>query len=217
MQNWNISGIILEGISGSGKTAVLNALLKSERYTNRNYLSSLILSEHQTQRVLERKDREQGLVKQDNIELLQNHIDYISEINNRLSEMAWCDNKSTAMRFPYFLERFHLTHVVQYSHINWKDVKQFDEKLAILNCRLCILTIDRNSISERILSRQNTGWQEYIRRFGNNEHEITDHFVKQQNDLLELAEKSRLETLTIDTGTKEADETVDTLADFWNI
>ena len=108
MSDWNMSGLILEGISGTGKTTLINSMLRTNSFTEKTYLSSIILSEHHTQRVLEKKEREQGLTREDNIRLLNSHVNYISSLYSQLDQMSWCRKKSTAMRIPYLLERFHL-------------------------------------------------------------------------------------------------------------
>ncbi len=66
-ENWNISGLIVEGISGTGKTALFRALLSSDRFIHKPFLSTVALSEYQTQRVLERRERETGLEVADNL------------------------------------------------------------------------------------------------------------------------------------------------------
>ncbi|MEW6711039.1 MAG: hypothetical protein AB1403_14525, partial [Candidatus Riflebacteria bacterium] len=103
--SWNISGLLLEGISGSGKTAVLSEVLGSERFLRRPFMSSLVLTEHQTQRVLERKEREEGLSIADNLNLLNQHLTYIEQGNEGLERMQWCNPSSKAMKMPFILER----------------------------------------------------------------------------------------------------------------
>lgn len=212
---WNVSGLILEGISGTGKTEVLRTILHSERFRKRSGFSAYIMSEHQTQRVLEKKGREGGLSIRDNLSLLEEHLDNISGLKTRLDAMAWCRKNQKAMRIPYILERFHFTHVYQYGHMNWADVAPIDSTLKKLNCRAVILTADRNKLTERILSGRDDMWRNYISRFGGTDEKILDHFERQQEELKELAKLSLLEIGFFDTGLKPADRTADEILDFW--
>ncbi len=215
--NWNVSGLLLEGISGSGKTAVLSEVLGSERFLRRPFMSSLVLTEHQTQRVLERKEREEGLSIADNVNLLNQHLTFIEQVKERLEKMKWCNPASKAMRMPFILERFHLTHAYHYQHLKWEDIEDCDRRLVGLNCRLCLLTIDESAIESRIYNGRDSSWLNYISRFGSTRKEVVDHFIKQQNQLLNLADKSQLEKLIIDTSEKSAQETGQKVVDFWQL
>ncbi|MBB6479198.1 hypothetical protein [Spirochaeta isovalerica] len=212
---WNVSGLILEGISGTGKTEILRAILQSERYRSRSGFSSYIMSEHQTQRVLEKKDREGGLSVRDNLSLLEEHLENISRLKSRLDAMEWCRKNQTAMRIPYILERFHFTHVYQYDHMSWKDVVPIDGKLLDLNCRAVVLTAERDKLADRILSGRDAMWMNYIKGFGDSDEKIIDHFERQQEELKELAEQSDLDIRFFDTGLNPPEQTAGEILDFW--
>jgi ABC-type glutathione transport system ATPase component len=112
-------GLILEGVSGSGKTTILQALLRSGRYLERGHLSSLVLTEHHTQRVLEPKQRREGLSVKDNVGLLRRHVETIGALEAHLRRTDWTARARTRHRVSYVLERFHLTHVCHYPHVAW--------------------------------------------------------------------------------------------------
>jgi thymidylate kinase len=212
---WNVSGLILEGISGTGKTEILKTILRSDRFVKKGFLSSYIMSEHQTQRVLEKKDREEGLTIADNLSLLNEHLENIERLTKRLDAMEWCRCKQTAMRIPYILERFHFTHVYQYDHMGWGDVIPVDERLEELNARAVILTADRSLLAERIFTGRDAMWRNYISRFGKTEDEILDHFERRQEELKAMVQKSLLPVAFFDT-TEDSPETVaEKIMDFW--
>jgi thymidylate kinase len=214
---WNIAGLILEGVCGTGKTTLLRALLQSKRFLQKSFLSSLVLSEHQTQRVLEYKEQKKGLSITDNIALLNQHITYLQSIHDKLEHMPWSHNNRNNMRFPYILERFHFTHVSHYQHISWEDVTNIDSRLAPLNCKLCLLTMDNSQFRDRIINSRNSEWRDYLKKYGNTNDKILDYYTKQQDLLLNLCEKSELDTFVVNTTEITVERTVEQVLDFWNI
>lgn len=213
--NWNISALILEGICGAGKTTIFRSLLQSERFVQKSFLSSIVLSEHQTQRVLERKERETGLTPDDNVGLLDQHVSYLEAVQHRLNQMEWCRNNRTNMRVPCVLERFHFTHVYHYPHMTWEHVQPIDHRLAELNCKVCLLTIPDELLRERIITNRDSGWREYLSRYGKTDEEILRYYAAQQQRLRGLCETSELETLVLDASGMRVDDTVNRVLDFW--
>ena len=106
-----MKGLILEGVPGTGKTTLLKSILRSPRYVDRSFLSTIVLSEHQTQRVLEAKEEEEGLNRHDNVALLEGHVTYVGGILRGLEGMPRCANGRTNNRVTY-----------HYPHVDWKDV-----------------------------------------------------------------------------------------------
>ncbi len=167
-----MSGLILDGICRTGKTTIFRSLLQAAPFVKRSFLSSLVLSEHQTQRVLERKEREEGLKQSDNVALLDQHVTYLECMRDRLGQMQWCENNRTNMRIPYVFERFHFTHVYHYTHMSWPDVQEIDTRLAGLNCKLCLFSMDDSMLKRRIFTNRSPGWREYLARYGETDDEI---------------------------------------------
>jgi len=214
-ENWNISGLILEGVCGTGKSTVFRALQQSERFSRRSFLSAIVLSEHQTQRVLERKEREVGLAVADNVGLLDQHVSYLEAVRDRLDQMEWCQNNRTNMRVPYILERFHFTHVYHYPHMTWEHVQPIDHRLSELNCKLCLLTISDALLQERIIDNRNAAWREYLSRYGQTDEEILQHYATQQQVLRDLCKRSEIDSLILDTSLIGVDDAVNQAMDFW--
>jgi len=214
-ENWNISGLILEGVCGTGKTTLFHAIVQSDRFVQRSFPSAIALSEHQTQRVLERKEREEGLSSKDNLVLLDQHVSYLESLRDRLDQMQWCNDNRTNMRIPYVLERFHLTHVFHYDHMSWESVEDVDSRLANLNCKLCLVTMDDSMMEHRIITSRDAGWREYLKRYGDTTEEIVECYCNQQEMLRALCEKSRLDTLVVDTTDVSVQNTLDQVLDFW--
>ncbi len=211
----NVFGLILEGISGTGKSFLMDALLRSERYTGRSCPSSLILSEHQTQRILEKKTREGTLVKKDSLDLLDGHLSYLEGLNGKLEQMEWCRRNSTIHRIPWLFERFHLTHVLHYDFLSWSDVKDFDARLSLVNGKICLLTATEEQLDERLFELRDEHWNSYIKRFGSTRREILNHFLYEQERLIALAEETVLPTLVLNPSDTALPRAVEKVLDFW--
>ena len=209
-------GLILEGVSGSGKTTVLHALLRGERYLERGYLSSLVLTEHHTQRVLEPKQRREGLGVEDNVGLLRRHVETIRALEARLHQTDWAARGRTLHRFCYVLERFNLTHVCHYPHVAWGDVEDVDGALAGLGCKLCLLTADGSVLEERVTdARKNPEWRRQLASLGADRRQVVDHLVAQQEGFLEVCRASSMPFIVVDTSRTRAAEAAEEISAFW--
>jgi hypothetical protein len=199
--------VILEGVAGSGKSSLLRALLAHPRFVNRPGSSSLVLTEHHTQRVLEALGARSSLRVEDHLGLLRGHVDYLASIASRLDRMTrWKRDHLENPRFVAIVERFHLTHVLNYAHLEWSDVAALDRQLASLGAALCVTTAAQRELRARLASR-GPDWGTFLREPGQRHHlrndssptERADYFVAQQATLRELAARSSMTRIEIDT------------------
>lgn len=216
--SWNTNGLIVEGIAGTGKTTAIRALLASEAWTKKGYISSIVLSEHQTMRVLEAKERQGTLRVEDHIKLLSNIVSMIEQLDTRLSDMDWLARGRDGHKLPFLFERFHFTHVYHYPDVCWQDVQGIDQRLAALNTKVCILTIDLNVMKQRIIGdTKKNSWKTFLNRFGEDDAAIIQHFIQQQETLLRLSQQTCLPCHMIDTSNSPTETVVGGVLDFWRV
>jgi hypothetical protein len=155
------------------------------------------------------------LAPADHVALLDQHVTYLEQVKNRLDQMDWCDNSGINMRLPYLIERFHFTHVFHYPYLDWEHLADIDRRLAHLNCKVIVLTIDGSAFEECVILNRTAGWRDYVRRFGETHREIVEHYARQQERLLELCARTSLELLMLDTTYQGEEETLRQALDFW--
>ncbi len=216
-KDFTISGMILEGISGSGKSTALQNILLHPTYCKKPYLTSLIFSEHHTQRILEKKDHLGTLCPQDHLDLLQNLISPLKTLHQGLTLRKWDNMAHDDHKITYIFERFHLTHVTHYTSITWDLMKETDTTLAELGAKLCICVVDENTLNARLFSRTTPCWRRYLSTFGDTDTKILDHFLLQQAQLITLSKSSSLSTLILDTSNKNPTEVAEEILSFWSI
>ncbi len=214
--NWDVSGLILEGICCTGKTTLVRALTRSAPFVQKTYPSSIVISEHHTQRVLERKESSEGLTPEDHLELLEFYVQFFEKVHERSSQMDWSARNRTNHRLPFLLERFHFTHVFHYG-LAWEHVTSIDERLARINCKLCVLEINETDLEQRIILERDEDWQRYIHQFGHSNIEIVDYYKRQQDLLLGLLQRTKLEWLRVNTSEIRIEEIVSQVLTFWSI
>jgi len=214
--SWNISGLIIEGIAGTGKSTAIRSLLVSEAWIKKGHISSIVLSEHQTQRVLEANEKLGPLQVQDHQILLSKIVSMLEQFNSGLQAMDWSARNRQAHKLPFLLERFHFTHVFHYPGMTWEDVDDIDARLAVLNAKVCMLTINPVVMKQRIVGDTNkNGWQSFLQRFGKSDDEIIEHFIIQQEHLIRLTKLTRLPCRIIDTSNTPTQRVVEEMLDFW--
>lgn len=207
------NGIVLEGISGTGKTSVFDGLTKHYRWLGLPVKSRLTLSEHHTQRVLELQEKAGTLMPQHHIQLLDELTTFIESLQQRTRNRGWGTPSAEEHDLVYLLERFHLTHVFRFHYMHWDQVKHIDDRLCRLGATLCLLTVNAQTLEERLFSRQNQCWLNYLAQYGNGPAEIVDTLRKRQELAVELASRSSLPKIIIDTSHTSIDQVVDTLID----
>lgn len=199
-------GIILEGISGTGKTSVFESLAKHEKIQLIPAKSKLILSEHHTQRILELEEQQGILTPQHHIELLDQLVAFMEQLNHRTTHRGWHSDHLQEQDLFFLFERFHLTHVFRFPSMNWSQVVAIDHRLKSLGTFLCLLTVNAETLEKRLFSRRNKCWLNYLKQYGASPSEIVDTLLNRQKVAQELTALSSLPTLVIDTSENTIDQ-----------
>ena len=99
--------------------------------------------------------------------------------------------------------------------MNWELVQSIDARLAQLNGRLCLLTMDESQIEDRIILDRDDGWREYLTRYGQTNTEIVTHYAERQRLMVNLCQRSRLPTTILNTSNLSEAEALDHVLEFW--
>jgi hypothetical protein len=204
-------GLIIEGISGSGKTSVMEKMLVHPCMQQSAALSRIILTEHHTQRVLELKEQQGLLQTSDHIDLLDGITTFLEGMHQKIVSRDWSSPILDDAGLFFVLERFHLTHVFRFPYMQWHHVESIDRRLLHLGAQHCLLTVNAAVLEERIFTRASDCWLNYLKRYGNTPSEIIDTYMQRQQQAIELSHKSCLPLIQLDTSALIIEEIVDAL------
>jgi hypothetical protein len=205
-----LAGVIIEGAACAGKSTLLRGLLRHPAFAERPGMSSVILTEHHTLRVLE--PRRGRLAARDNVELLSSHVDYLAGLVARLAGMPHWEGRPNP-RLAVVFERFHLSHVASCDHLRWEDVSAVDGRLAELGVRICLVVASPAELRRRLRDDRGAGWASFLGEAGvrdrvseGGDEARIEYFVRQQDALRALAARSRLAVTELDSSalTREA-------------
>lgn len=175
-----MSVLILEGVTGAGKTSTIGALEKladfeliAEPVTFDDFVTEFLTNPNAAayrarQRMMAILDRIEG----------RGHAE------------------------RYLLERFHFSQLALGSE--WKWYRRIDERCAALGCRLVVLVIPEVELATRSLYRAEHGgndWQKLIEHFGSEESAL-QHLRNAQTARLNAVEESKLDRLVVETREK---------------
>jgi hypothetical protein len=186
--------LLVEGTSGVGKTTLIDALIR--RHTAaappRKIRSLIHLAQSHTYGPLAVPEDEGTLTPDDNRRHLERIVSAVEWLSACVQEhdKPWCF---------VVIDSLHLTHCVRPGVVKWGDVEAFDQRLAGLGCKLLFLEVEPGTIWERgITPRMNDQFiLEYARKFGGSHAEIHDYFVKEQETLKSLFERSSMPKLLL--------------------
>lgn len=208
-------GLLIEGIPGTGKSTLIRAIVRHQQFLDREDTSCLVFGEEMTQRTLEMRTQSGQISPEDHFELLGELLTLLERQQERFAERGW-DGIKGKKRIPYLLERFHLTHASYYPYLRDRDFSMVENRLARLDARGCLLTIEREVMQQRIIeSRPFSPWRAYISRYGKTDDEIVEHYWREQEEMKQRAAASCLPWIVVDTTAGRWDELVPKLLSHW--
>lgn len=188
-----MKGIIIKGISASGKSSVLRHVQKRLQ-DEMPHSTKLFISEHYTQRMLEHALENHTLDSQ----MVKGHIDkligYLQMYQSMLNESKFALNPSRAEAFVT-IERFLLTFPATYSgrfliDYSLEEAKVQLTKLGRMNITQYILVLSKDRLRkhlQRTLTHRNDKWVAYLAANGGLD-KMVDESIEWQDNLLRLSE-----------------------------
>lgn len=203
-------GLIIEGITATGKTQILNELDKLILERKPNF-SKIGLREFYTERVIEDHFRDGTMSKEILLRHIDNYLKIIERFSNMYIDSKWGDDIKNDKLIIYF-ERFIYSFLVKLEE-NFLDDSKISEILAEFsnrNIHMVILTLDSDVVFERIadtLNYRNSCWANFLKSLGD-QRKIDEIFIKRQSKLMELAERfsKYIKTTYINSSTSEYDK-----------
>jgi thymidylate kinase len=191
-------GLIIEGITGSGKTRLLGhvqRVLATRAPSN----TKLFIGEHYTERALEHLQEAGTLVPLTVIEHLHQLFAVLDPLSAAKQRSKFRDRAGNATVLV-LMERFLLGRIAimrMHDHDAWKLTPELVASITELyrradDCglRRVILRITPEAIRDRVLStrhHRNAAWSEFLAAQGD-DHAIVHRYVREQNLLLEASE-----------------------------
>jgi hypothetical protein len=199
-----VTGILLEGVTGAGKTQTLRALmhhsefstlLGSGRVFDEDETFGEFMAEIEGQEISDRR-----------------HFRRLDRVLTLLEQ----DAASIRDRAGFVLERFHLSYYALLP--DWDLYAGFDGRLARLKCLTVLLHIPDQDLELRCLDRKDragTTWSDdMIKHFGSRAA-VLDAIVQSVGRRREAAQKSRLPILEIDTDSRSWKAYADQIVEAW--
>ncbi len=191
-----MNGVILEGIPAVGKSRVLAALRERPSFQRR--LSTLVLSEHYTERAVEGEEDVAAVRYQ---RLMYRLLAALEPLRVLSSQGRVFDNGGDKARLRYVFERFHLTNVLTHGGGNPGMLREIENAMRIYHPVTFLLVVEATEIADRLadtLPRRNDGWREFLFRHGETMADVAAYYAEQQAGYRELAGASSLPTLELD-------------------
>ncbi|MBI3547856.1 MAG: hypothetical protein HY078_02265 [Elusimicrobia bacterium] len=197
-------GLILEGVTGSGKTEVLRRVLADSRVP-------ALLKEGRVFGEDETFGESLSELRDPNL----NDVQRCARLR-RVMQILASESMKRGDRFGFLLERFHPSYYAVMP--TWKLYANIDDALARLGCRLVLLSYPAELAEERALAPRPGDAEDraagLAAHFGSRSGAV--HAVQEsQRARLEMMARSRLPYTIIDTAGKDWDAYSRTAVDFW--
>jgi hypothetical protein len=187
-----LRGVIIEGVTAAGKTAVLG-LLQARLAAEWPACTKVVLSEHYTERVLEDQKAARTLSYQDALQHSGDIVALLEQLHSWKARGKFSERSGNA-EILVLVERFFGSHVANLRlslgdnlpASTFQGAVDLYTKIATFGLRVVILTIEPALIPAAVadtLDRRNDAWRAYVTTLGDSDA-ISAHYQKWQNSLL---------------------------------
>lgn len=185
-----IRGIVLEGLSCSGKTSLFNALKLQHGILDNSERNTIFLSENYSQNLNLVNGKYEKLSKAENFMVLQDRISMLENLNNYANSMGMHSRRARGLF--YIFERFHINFAFCFGKGCDTGYKEVESRLKNLNAHTILCTISDHEIERRLKHRAS------ITGGAVTQKEILEYKAN-QDILIKLAKSSVLPTIILNT------------------
>ncbi|EAC9582380.1 TPA: hypothetical protein QFG15_002653 [Enterococcus faecium] len=188
-----IRGVIIEGLSTTGKTSVFSAIKKLHSQTYNSEKTIIAISEHYSQVLHSYQGTLRSMDKDEHIQLLNCHVDYLEQQYNWIDSLGHTKPANGAF---YLLERFHVNHRAAFLN---SEIEMIEKRLSRLNAHCVLLTLSQEAVEPRFIEGRSESWRSYVMENHSTVTEACQKFLEDQENLRMYAKQSLIPTLEINT------------------
>ncbi|MDQ0874360.1 hypothetical protein QFZ77_003019 [Paenibacillus sp. V4I3] len=189
-----IRGVIIEGLSTTGKSSVFSALKRLHSQTHNSEKTIIAISEHYSQILHSYQGVLRAMDKDEHIQLLNRHVDYFDQQYNWIDSLGHTKPSNGVF---YLLERFHINHRAAF--ITSAEIEMLENRLLRLNSHCVLLTLSEDAVKPRYIESRGDAWKSYVMKNHSSETEACQKFLEDQEKLRMHAKQSQIPTLEINT------------------
>ena len=188
------NALLVEGVPGIGKSTLIDALLRRHVASAppRKLRSLVHLAQTHTFGPLAAPSDAGTLTVADNRAHLERIVGMLEWLHAGVQHPA---------HPPCFvlIDTLHLTHCLRPGVLEWRDVAEFDERLAVLGCKLLLLRACTDVVRERSVdARWETSFvRDYAVRFGRTHDELHAYFLGEQDRFADMFARSAMPKLEL--------------------
>jgi adenylate kinase family enzyme len=203
--------ILIEGIPGTGKTTLINLLIKRYVTENEKIKTLFHLSQLHTYRPI--------VSDEDNF--YASKTETLNHLKKKLQLFNWSvsvGNNKNCNRVFIIIDTLHITHCFRPGSISWTDVVEYDKLLAAIDCKLIFMKAFPETIWHGAILKRNEADNLYLtkyqKKYGNNLEEIHQYYMTEQDKMERLIKESSLNAITLNSENK-MQINQDIAYDFW--
>lgn len=189
-----IRGIIIEGMSTTGKSSLFSAIKRLHSQTENDGKTIIAISEHYSQVLHSNKGILSVMDKDDHIRLLDSHVSYLEQQYNWMDALGLT---KTSTRILFLFERFHINHRAAF--VKSPEIELIEKRLLRLNAHCVLLTLSQKAVQPRFIESRSEAWKSYVMKNHSTVADACQKFLKDQENLLLCAKQSFIPTQEINT------------------